>query len=256
MRAKGADQRRTLRGFYLSSLLSALLTLALPNPAINGKKMNESGLTKKTIGAHHTREEISASDFFNAEWERAAPVQLARYWSGKPAPPERQAEARLIWSEKALYVRFIGRQSEPLVVSKAPQTAEKTVGLWERDVCEIFVAPDGSRVEHYFEFEGAPTGEWIDLEIRWKPEARETEWQYTSGMIAAGRIEGARVLIVIRMPWEAFRRRPQAQELWRVNLFRCIGSGADRGYLTWQPTLTPQPNFHVPQAFGWLRFED
>ena len=27
-------------------------------------------------------------------------------------------------------------------MSRAPQTAEKTNGLWERDVCEIFIAPD------------------------------------------------------------------------------------------------------------------
>jgi hypothetical protein len=218
--------------------------------------MSEPGMTENTVSAHLTRVEISASDFFNAEWERAAPVQLARYWTGEPAAPERRAEARLVWSEKALYVRFIGRQGEPLVLSEAPQTDAKTIGLWERDVCEIFVAPDSREVEHYFEFEGAPTGEWIDLEIRCRPEARETDWQYNSGMTAAGRIEEGRVLVMMSVPWEAFGRRPQAGELWRANLFRCVGSGASRGYLTWQPTLTPQPNFHIPSAFGWLRFEE
>ncbi|HEY0319488.1 MAG TPA: carbohydrate-binding family 9-like protein [Pyrinomonadaceae bacterium] len=217
--------------------------------------MSKSEMTENIISAQRTREEISASDFFNAEWERAAPVPLVRYWSGKPAPPERQAEARLIWSEKALCVRFICSQSEPLVMSDAPQTAEKTIGLWERDVCEIFIAPESNKTEHYFEFEAAPTGEWIDLEIKWKPEARETNWQYRSGMTAAGRIEEGRVFIVIRVPWEAFGKRPQAGELWRVNLFRCVGTGAERGYLAWQPTRTPQPNFHVPQAFGWLRLD-
>ena len=213
-------------------------------------------MTEHTARAQRTRVELSASDFFNAEWEHAAPAELSHYWTGKPAPPERHAEARLIWSQQALCVRFIGRQSEPLVVSEAPQTDAKTIGLWERDVCEIFVAPDSNLAEHYFEFEGAPTGEWIDLEIWWKPEARETDWQYASGMTAAGRIEEGRVLVMMRVPWEAFGRRPKAGELWRVNLFRCVGSGAGRGYLTWQPTLTPQPNFHVPQAFGWLRFEE
>jgi hypothetical protein len=75
-------------------------------------------------------------------------------------------------------------------------------------------------------------------------------------MTAAGLIEKERVIVMMRIPWEAFKRRPQAQGEWRVNLFRCVGSGADRGYLTWQPTRTPQPNFHIPQAFGWLRFEE
>jgi hypothetical protein len=178
-----------------------------------------------------------------------------RYWSGEDAPKARQTEARLIWSEEALCVRFICSQSEPLVISDAPQTAEKTIGLWERDVCEIFIAPQAGEPERYFEFEAAPTGEWIDLEIRCKPEARETDWRYHSGMTAAGRIEEERVMVAMRLPWEAFGQRPQAEKLWRVNLFRCVGNGAERGYLAWQPTRTPQPNFHVPQAFGWLRFD-
>jgi hypothetical protein len=217
--------------------------------------MSEHPTSENIMVAHRASEEIQASDFSHAAWERAQPVHLVRYWSGDDAPTERHAEARLIWSEEALCARFVCRQSEPPVMSSAPQTAEKTVGLWERDVCEIFVAPESSEIEHYFEFEAAPTGEWIDLEIRWKPEARETAWHYHSGMTAAGRIEEERLLIALRVPWEAFGRRPQPGELWRVNLFRCVGSGAERGYLAWQPTHTTQPNFHVPQAFGWLRFD-
>ena len=55
---------------------------------------------------------------------------------GAPAPLERQAEARILWSEKALHLRFICHQGEPLVVSDKPQTEKKTMGLWNRDVCE------------------------------------------------------------------------------------------------------------------------
>ncbi|MBD0370461.1 MAG: carbohydrate-binding family 9-like protein [Pyrinomonadaceae bacterium] len=211
--------------------------------------------TDSIISAHRVKEEISASDFFHAEWERARAVSLVRYWSGEDAPPERHTEARLIWSDKSLCVRFVCRQQEPLVISDEPQTEEKRLALWERDVCEIFIAPDADVPERYFEFEAAPTGEWIDLAIGWKRDGRETDWHYHSGMKAAGRIEEARVIIAMSVPWEAFGRQPQAEEMWRANLFRCVGSGANRGYLAWQPTHTPQPNFHVPQAFGQLRFD-
>ncbi|HKS30148.1 MAG TPA: carbohydrate-binding family 9-like protein [Pyrinomonadaceae bacterium] len=216
--------------------------------------MSESGQENIT-SALRVSEELSASDFFSAEWERAQAARLTRYWSGDAAPPARHAEARLVWSSEALLVRFICRQEEPLVVSDAPETREKTLGLWERDVCEIFVAPDTSEPEHYFEFEAAPTGEWIDLEIRCRGAERETAWDYRSNMTAAARVEEGRILIGMRVPWEAFGRRPQAGEVWRANLFRCVGSGASRGYLAWQPTRTPRPNFHVPEAFGWLRFD-
>lgn len=218
--------------------------------------MNSPRTIENSTRAHRVSAEIDASDFSHEEWERATPVYLTSYWSGQEAPPERHAEARLLWSDEALVVRFICRQSEPLVARHAPQTSEKTRGLWERDVCEIFIAPESNDIEHYFEFEAAPTGEWIDLEIRWKPEARETNWHYRSGMTAAASIEEGRVLIAMRVPWEAFGQRPLTGKPWRGNLFRCVGAGNDRGYLAWQPTRTAQPNFHVPQAFGWLRFDE
>jgi hypothetical protein len=208
------------------------------------------------IVAQRAGAEVLASDLDHDEWERASPVHIKRYWSGEEAPAGRQAQVRILWSERALCVRFDCRQDEPLVMSAAPQREEKTVGLWERDVCEIFVAVDAREPERYFEFEAAPTGEWLDLAIRQTRAARETDWQYRSGMSAAARILEARVTIAMRVPWEAFPRAPQAGERWRANLFRCVGAGSSRGYLAWQPTRTAQPNFHVPEVFGWLGFED
>jgi alpha-galactosidase len=42
--------------------------------------------------------------------------------------------------------------------------------------------------------------------------------------------------------------------IWRANFYRVEGTKEPRAYLAWQPTHTPQPNFHVPSAFGKLRF--
>ncbi len=161
----------------------------------------------------------------------------------------------MLWSPEALSVRFVCQQHEPLVVSPQPQTASKTMGLWDRDVCEIFIAPDARRPAHYFEFEAAPTGEWIDLSIEWRPRQRETDWKFHSGMTNGTRIAQDSVTISIRVPWQALGGRPQAGARWRTNLFRTVGAGEGRGYLTWQPTRTRQPNFHVPKAFGWINFE-
>ncbi len=210
--------------------------------------------TLNLMEAYRTDAEILAHDLEHAVWEAARPVGLTRYWSGVFAPPERHAEARAVWSDEALCVRFDCRQAEPPVINRTPQVTQKTNGLWERDVCEIFIAPDAFEPERYFEFEIAPTGEWLDLAIRQLPDRRETDWGYASGMTAAAHIREGRITMAMRLPWQAFGRAPQRDERWRVNLFRCIGSGAGRGYLAWQPTRTAQPNFHVPQAFGWLFF--
>ena len=210
--------------------------------------------SRETIEAFYISKEFPLAELDHVTWNDAHPVHITRYWSGAEAPPARHLEARIIWSNEALSVRFICRQAEPLVVSLHPQCEEKTMNLWERDVCEVFVAPDAGTPERYLEFEAAPTGEWLDLAIHQTPAGRETDWQFRSGMEVAASIDSSVITIAMRIPWQAFGRAPQTGDGWRANLFRCVGSGAERGYLAWQPTRTIEPNFHVPEVFGCLRF--
>lgn len=211
-----------------------------------------------SITLHQINDAVRAGDLNHPLWQAAPVVHLTRYYSGTLAPPARHAEARLLWTPHALCVRFQCPQAEPLIVNSAPQTDTKTIGLWNYDVCEIFVAPDARASEHYFEFEVAPTGEWLDLEVNWKPDGRITNWEYASGMAAAGRMDTGEVCVAMRIPWRAFGCLPLAGDVWRANLFRIVGRDTiqqERGYLAWQPTHTPQPNFHIPDAFGWIRFD-
>src|ERR1700704_3874721 len=210
---------------------------------------------KQSIEARLTRIDLSVRPFDPPEWNKAQPVKIDRYWSGESAPAGRHCEARILWSSKALHLRFVGRQAEPLVVSATAQTATKTMRLWDRDVCEIFIAPDPNVVERYLEFEAAPNGEWLDVAIHWTPEKRESDWEFQSHMTTAAQVDRDRVTIGMRIPWNHWIQEPQRGERWRVNLFRCIGKDPGRGYLTWQPTRTKEANFHVPQVFGWLVFK-
>lgn len=199
---------------------------------------------------------IEVREFDHPAWDQCNPVQIAHYWSGTPAPPTRHAEARLLWSSDALYARFVCPQAEPLVISSTPQTTDKTLELWDRDVCEVFLAPDPSAPNHYFEFEAAPTGEWVDLEIQKNGDRRETNFGFHSGMSAAASLTPDHVLVMLRIPWSESLPQPKSGDRWRINLFRCVGSDPDRGYVTWRPTYTPEPSFHAPEAFGWLLFSE
>jgi len=197
---------------------------------------------------------VGVAEFDAMVWDECEPALIAHLWSGAVAPVERRAETRVCWSDEALHVRFVCQQHEPLVVSAKPKTDRKTLGLWDRDVCEIFVAPNRVRPERYFEFEAAPSGEWVDLGILVTPEGRETDWEYRSGMKAAASVSEREVKIGIVIPWSASIPKPGRGDVWLVNVFRCIGpEGPDR-YLAWRPTYTPEPAFHVPEAFGELRF--
>ena len=204
--------------------------------------------------AEYVATPLEVDDFDNEVWRRCEPVTIAHLWSGAPAAVGRHAEARICWSNEGLHVRFVGNQHEPLVVSAEPKTDQKTVGLWDRDVCEIYVAPDATNPSRYYEFEASPAGEWIDLGILITPEGRETDWDYRSNMKTAANVSEKEVRILITIPWSDSIPKPKPSDLWLVNLFRCVGPEAPERYLAWRPTGTPEPNYHVPAAFGPLHF--
>ena len=202
------------------------------------------------IVAHYITEPLDDS-----VWEKCKPVRIEHYWSGEPATASRHAEVRICWSDKALHARYDCEQHEPPVVSPDPRTDAKTLGLWDRDVCEIYLAPDVDHPERYFEFEAAPTGEWVDLGIVITPSGRETDWDYLSGMTTTSELRPGRLIVYINIPWSESIPKPEKGDVWGVNVFRCVGPEAPERYLAWRPTRTPEPNYHVPEAFGSLRFE-
>lgn len=211
---------------------------------------NQSKVTVKYL-----KSDFPISELNNKAWKKASTTTVDKYWSGETAPDGRRFTTKIMWSETALYVRFEANQAEPLVVSDAPNLTTKTKGLWDRDVCEIFLAPNKNEPRKYFEFEIAPTGEWIDLGIYQKPDERITDWDYDSGMRSTARIEKNKVVSAIKVEWKAFgKNAPKAGDVWMGNILRCVGKDPMRGYLTWQPTMTKEPSFHVPEKFGEFEF--
>ena len=214
----------------------------------------QSKMTHK-IKISHIKNDFSIGELDNKSWKQAKEVLIDKYWSGENAPAGRYAKAKLLWSESALYVRFEANQTEHLIVSETPNLISKTRGLWDRDVCEIFLAPNREDFRHYFEFEIAPNGEWIDLGIYQKPDERITDWDYNSGMKSKAVIEKDKVIMAIKIEWKAFGKNPKKGDVWLGNIFRCIGAGETRGYLAWSPTLTKEASFHVPEKFGEFVFD-
>jgi alpha-galactosidase len=196
---------------------------------------------------------LTVRDLEHDSWNDAAPVSLTRLWSGSEADAGSHAEVRLQWTEFALLARFVCNQTQPLIINSKPTLDQKTMGLWDRDVCEVFLSPNLSHPQHYFEFEAAPTGEWIDVELRFVDGQMQRNFDFASGMKTASVFSEDSLMVGIEIPWSISIPRPSEGELWAVNLFRCVGLGKER-YLAWQPTFTAEPNFHVPEAFGRLLF--
>jgi len=196
--------------------------------------------------------DLQLRDWDNLAWQNAPVAILDHLCSGELAPPSRRCDARLLWTNSALLVRFDCRQDEPVVATEKPDLSCKTLDLFNRDVVEIFIAPQDLLTRRYYEFEAAPNGEWLDLMLHRDSENEpyQPDWNWISGMTTAARSDDKNTIIVMRIPWRSIGRMPRKGEEWRANLFRC--AGAPQSYLSWQ--VTNAPGFHVPERFGRLRF--
>ncbi len=185
-------------------------------------------------------------------WESAPPVRFDADWRGLNADAERGTEVRLLWTPENLYLRFVARYRNITVFSDADPRGWRDQ-LWNRDVCEVFLQTDPGEARRYKEFEVAPNGFWIDLDIA-PGEKRDLH----SGMRRRVEIDevGRRWKAVVVLPMKSLTGRFDPAVVWRVNFFRIEGAKEPRFYSAWRPTGTPEPNFHVPDAFGRLVFEE
>ena len=186
-----------------------------------------------------------------SEWKRAQPALFCHDWQGKNSDPQRQTAVSLLWDAHSLYLRFFCGYCEINVFADSDLSGRRDE-LWDRDVVEVFLQPDRFDEKYYKEFEVSPNGQWLDLDIT--PEGLR---HITSGIQSRVRIdEQARVWTAeLAVPIASVTTKFDPAEPWRVNFFRCEGLDPERFYSSWQPTETSEPNFHVPQKFGWLRFE-
>jgi alpha-galactosidase len=186
------------------------------------------------------------------EWQNAVPITFCADWLGNNPDPDRETEVRLLWSEQTLYLRFRCRYRELFLFTNADPDGRRD-HLWDRDVAEAFLQPDPAQDRYYKELEISPNGMWIDLDIF--PGGRA---DLKSGLRRSVVLdEKAHVWTAeMSVSMKALTARFSPLAIWRVNFYRVEGKTEPRAYLAWRPTRTPQPNFHVPSAFGSLRFAD
>jgi alpha-galactosidase len=183
-------------------------------------------------------------------WVTAPAVRFNADWQGLNGDPGRETEVRMLWTPETLYLRFDARY-RTITVFLDGDVGGRREHLWDRDVCEVFLQPDAKELRRYKEFEIAPNGFWIDLDIG--PGAKH---DLQSGLRRRVRTDEAAKQweALLALPMKSLVERFDSSVEWRVNFYRVEGPSEPRFYSAWQPTRTPQPNFHVPEAFGRLVF--
>jgi alpha-galactosidase len=209
-------------------------------------------MTDEEIVAVRIKEEVKVDATHpSAAWQTAVPIAFCSDWQGKNPDPARETQVRALWSPQTLYLRFECRYQELFLFRDSDPDGRRD-HLWDRDVAEVFLQPDLSRERHYKEFEVSPNGLWVDLDIF--PGGRA---DLNSGMMRSIALEevSRRWTAEVAIPMQSLTVSFDPNVVWRVNFFRVEGAAKLRHYMAWQPTHSPRPNFHVPGAFGRMRFE-
>ena len=235
-----------------------ILTGACSRPASAQKQMNIqpvntscSDVSSEIVAVGVAREIALDAQHPNPAWEKAAPVTFCADWQGKNADAERQTSVKALWSTSTLYLRFECRYRGIYVIDDSEPSGRR-YQLWDRDVAEAFLQPDPSQLHSYKEFEVAPNGMWVDLDI-----VARKDTDLKSGLQrSVWRDEGHKTWVAeLAIPIKSLTAKFDPAAVWRLNFFRVEGPEPERFYSAWQATKTPEANFHVPEVFGRLRFQ-
>ena len=222
-----------LRKIYFDNA-RRLLGRSLPAPAATALRIDTDFAEAQIDG-----------DLSEPAWQRAETVPLEYESRSYTARPKISTTVRLLWSGEWLYLGYESPYTK-LTIFEPPQEKER-LGLWDRDVVEVFIGSDTNNIKRYTEFEVAPTNEKLDLIL----DLPERDFAWSSGFQSKTKISPGRWTCEMRIPIKALAEsKPAPGTVWRINLYRC--DRANNAFLAWSPTMTG--SFHAPEKFGWLKF--
>jgi hypothetical protein len=227
-----------LRKIYFDNARQ-LLVRSLPRPVLQSRRT--------------ARDFVPDADLTKTIWRTAPPVYMEASSDDGAIRADLSTTVRCVWSSNYLYLAYHCPFTE-LTVFDPPHEDHKRVGkegasLWDRDVVEAFIGSDTSNLQHYTEYEVAPSNERLDLSLNLPN--RDFAWE--SHFQTAVKVNPKEKVWTceVRIPMGALNATPPAAGTkWRINLYR--GDRANKAGLAWNPCLTQ--TFHTPERFGALEF--
>ncbi|AUX39122.1 hypothetical protein SOCE26_005040 [Sorangium cellulosum] len=184
----------------------------------------------------------------DAAWRRAGAARWDTDYAAASTGIE--TRARFLWSKEGLHVLFELSSAGLNTDTSRPVDKERR-SLYEEDCVELFLTPEPAAPRRYFEVEIGPFGHFFDLAIDRDVRLEDTAWS-SGATIATSRDAASRKAVIearLTAPGIVKALAPGARL--PMNLYRMEGK-SPRRYLAWSPPRTKKPNFHVPEAFGWL----
>ena len=200
-----------------------------------------------------------------APWRDANKFELTSHIRERPEhfPP---TYAKLLYNDQALHVYF---QVEDRYIRAVAENYHDPVC---RDSCaEFFFMPGEDLTQGYFNVEINCTGVLLmyhqtgmdqnRIEIDIADCATLKIWSsLPDGKIDPELPGPATWEIKYALPYDMLRKyapltQPKPGAIWRGNFYKCADDTSHPHWISWAPIDHPNPNFHLPEFFGTIRFD-
>lgn len=195
-------------------------------------------------------------------WQGLDTLRLLRNNAPAGGAPSAETKVLVGWSNTRLYVAFIADSKNV----KNTVTKHDDDGLYQQDVVELFIDPDGDG-KNYFELEWNCLNTSLDffftdplqgLDKAWAPKGMQSAVKVRGTANQPGDVDTG-MTVEISLPWDGFSAwskkglPPQAGDSLPLNFYRIIYPATGSAELiSWTPTGAP--SFHMPEKFGALVF--
>jgi hypothetical protein len=193
-------------------------------------------------------------------WEQAPSAGDFHFNWWKEGEKE-QTVAKILWDDENLYVGYYCNDKHI-----AAEVIERHGPVSLDDSVEIFLSPNPAKIRNYYGFEMNVIGtmlnfiraDWYQGPFNSEPEGVRLRTSHYGVRVKHDSPDDQHWILEVAIPLKNFARDaahtpPREGDEWRLNLNRA-GGKTNAQYSTWSPVKTERPNFHVPEAFGWVRF--
>ncbi len=165
------------------------------------------------------------------------------------------------YGDEEIYIKYYVHEQYVMAQKTKPNQS-----VCEDSCVEFFVSPDSDGI--YYNFEFNPIGTCLEGKGTGRTDSRAVDPDYigkirrlgTLGSVPFDEKTGEQYWeLTVAIPLESFAGKDIKSlpgKVFKANFYKCGDRLTKPHYLTWNPVGTPKPDYHRPEYFGTIEFEE
>jgi hypothetical protein len=197
-------------------------------------------------------------------WKKVPAADIVNYM-GKIPDFKPEAQVKMMYDKENIYLIFRVKDKNVRCI-----TNKINGPVWQDSAVEFFFSPDTNLPLLYFNLEtncgGTPLLNYNVIPRReskrlTEEEIKQVEMAHSLPELIDPEIKDPVTwTLEYKIPLSLLEKyskvtRPEKGVEWRANFYKIAENSSNPHYITWSKIDKPKPDFHVPQAFGILKFE-